>query len=258
MKDDTAGTTWYSLLKHLLDTDNFGPSPRGMKTKELIGWQTVIDMNYPIINCPKRKLGYKFMAAEAYWILSGDNSVASIAPYSKHISDFSDDGVRFFGAYGPKIVDQLSYLVQTLVKDPDSRQAVINIWRENPRETKDVPCTLSIQALMRNEVLTLSVTMRSSDAWLGIPYDIFNFSMLGHFICLELRQHMWITPGHLCITAASEHLYERNWDEARLLTLVDIEPAPGIPYNSFESTNDLMVMLATGRIHERGILGALE
>ena len=84
-------------------------------TLELISNQSIIDMNYPIVTIPERKLNYKFMFGEAEWILSGSNNVKHISKYMKAISKFSDNGITFRGAYGPKIVDQLDYVVCSLL-----------------------------------------------------------------------------------------------------------------------------------------------
>lgn len=132
-------SVWIDLLWEIADSGS-QVGPRGKGTLEILAKTTVVDMKMPVVTIPQRNLGYKFMAAEAHWILSGDNRVETIAPYSKQISRFSDDGVRFFGAYGPKVVDQLSYVVDCLVRDEASRQAVMTIWRERPGSTKDVPC----------------------------------------------------------------------------------------------------------------------
>ena len=132
-------SVWIDLLREIADSGS-QVGPRGKGTLEILAKTTVVDMKMPVVTIPQRNLGYKFMAAEAHWILSGDNRVETIAPYSKQISRFSDDGVRFFGAYGPKVVDQLSYVVDCLVRDEASRQAVMTIWRERPGSTKDVPC----------------------------------------------------------------------------------------------------------------------
>lgn len=183
---------------------------------ELMGNQTTVNMKFPVVLPKARKLGYKFMAAEAWWILTGQNTVSTIAPYSKQIVQFSDDGSYYHGAYGPKIVDQLSYVVESLVRDEFSRQAVINIWRESPKISKDIPCTVSLQFLIRHNRINCIATMRSSDAWLGWPYDVFNFSMVSARVReLLLRmsplQFKGLELGNLTLTAGSQHLYERNF-----------------------------------------------
>lgn len=187
-------------------------APRGKQCIEVRGLQTVIDMNQPVVCIKERKLGYRFMAAEAAWILSGDNRVETITPYAQKISDFSDDGKTFFGAYGPKIREQFNYVAEALTSDTSTRQAVINIWRESPPKTKDVPCTISLQFLVRNGRLHVVDTMRSSDLWLGWPYDVFNMSMLARYIRSYIMHTTGVTYklGHLYLTAGSGHIYEEN------------------------------------------------
>jgi thymidylate synthase len=216
---NSANMTWLSLIR-LIMREGIESAPRGQKIKELIGHQTVIDMRYPLITVEGRFLGQKFAAAEAAWILSGDNRVETIKPFSREIAKFSDDGKTFFGAYGPKIEAQLYYVVMKLVEDPDTRQAVLNIWRENPPVSKDIPCSLSVQFLVRNKKLHCIYTMRASDAWLGWVYDVFNFTMLSSLVLLDLRrydQHADVELGMLHLNAGSQHLYERDFEKVELV-----------------------------------------
>src|SRR3546814_5271713 len=67
---------------------------------------------------------------------------SEIAPWNRHISQFSDDGVVFAGAYGPRINLQLDYVLNKLREDPDTRQAGLTIWRPNPQPSKDIPCKI--------------------------------------------------------------------------------------------------------------------
>lgn len=216
----SASAEWLDLLGEIL-TRGVEARPRNMLTREIAGAQTCVDMSRPVVAVAERKLGRRFLCAEAAWILSGDNRVRSIAPFSKEISRFSDDGVYFRGAYGPRIVDQLTYVVDAISSDPDTRQAVVDIWRPNPRPTKDVPCTLSVQWLVRDGRLDCFDTMRSSDAWLGWPYDVFNFSMLSCYVALLVRERCGarLRLGTLRLTAASQHLYETNFEPAREILL---------------------------------------
>lgn len=202
---------------HLLKVAATGQvvTPRGRPTRECYHETITVSMRQPVVTWPERKLSYQYMAAEAYWILSGDNTVAGIAPFNSKIADYSDDGVTFFGAYGPPIRDQMDYVVRTLVHDRESRQAGLTIWRPNPPRTKDVPCTIAMFFHIRHGALQMSVYMRSSDVWLGLPYDVFAFSMVGHAVCAQYnalcaRPSSIVTPGLLSLTAASSHLYMDN------------------------------------------------
>jgi thymidylate synthase len=247
---NTTNINWQGLL-HVIMERGQQANPRGQKTKELLGIKSIINMNTPVITIAERRLGYKFMAAEAAWIMSGDNRVSSIQPFSKAIGNFSDDGILFFGAYGPKIRDQLAHVLQSLVADQDSRQAVMTIWRQNPRASKDIPCTISCQFMIREGFLHCFMNMRSSDAWLGVPYDWFNFSMLSAGIALLLREKgIDVKLGNLHFYAASQHLYETNWEGAEqcqdAAVLGDYAPLDLSEFASYDDLVNHLWILANG------------
>lgn len=234
IKPSTATRAWVGTIEDVI-INGATVSPRGQETVELLQHTLAVDLLYPVVVAPTRVISEKFYGAEAYWMLSGDDSVAGIAPYNKHIAQFSDDGERFFGAYGPKIAEQLDYVVAKLLQDSDTRQAGLTLWRENPPATKDVPCTIAMFFNLRDhgldrKVLNMHVYMRSSDVWLGVPYDVFNFSMVAMQVLCRLNaayrrepapyqgeERGWpraVDPGALYLTAASRHLYERNTAKA--------------------------------------------
>ena len=74
-----------------------------------------------------------------------------------------------------------------------------------------------VQFRRSGDELHSHVVMRSSDAWLGLPYDVFVFSMLQHYIAAYLGPT--VAPGKLTYTLMNGHIYEPHWQIAR--TLVD-------------------------------------
>lgn len=228
---------WLDAIGDIL-TNGSEVAPRGQLTKEILQRTLRVDMRRPVLTVPQRKLSYRFMAAEAYWILTGDDRVSTIAPYNKNISQFSDNGETFFGAYGPKIVAQLNYVIDKLLADQDTRQAGLTIWRENPPVTKDVPCTVAVFFNIRGGKLNCHVFMRSSDVWLGVPYDVFNFSMLSHIVCCLLNENgLAVEPGTLHLTAASSHLYLRNLEAAaECIDKDDVLKQPKTPTTLFQNS----------------------
>ncbi len=216
----SVNTAWKILLRTLLNQGK-DAAPRNKNTKELLCHTSTIDMNNPIMSIKERNVSYNFMFAEAWWILTGRNDVKSIAPYAPSIGRFSDNGKTFRGAYGPKVIQQIDYVVDSLTRDLDSRQAIMTIWERNPRDSKDIPCTLSLQFLLRGDCDTLHcvATMRSSDAWIGFIYDVFTFSCIAACIAAEVKRHTGIDIklGTLHLTAGSQHLYEENFDKAKAI-----------------------------------------
>lgn len=232
---------WENKLKEILKHGIIS-SPRNIKIKELLNSSICVDMNKPILSIKERKLGYRFLFRESWHILDGRNDVESIKDYSKAISTFSDNGLFFFGSYGLRVLEQISYIVDILEQDRDTRQAVLTIWRPNPRTSKDIPCTVSIQWLIRNNKIYCIDNMRSSDIWLGVPYDIPNFSMITGFIMLMLRERGIdnLELGDIYLNAGSQHLYEENFDKALNLlnNYTEFDYQPFNPYE-FDSPMDL-------------------
>lgn len=206
---------WLEKINELTHDYDYIAKPRGLEIREKIASQYIVKMP-AYLNLIDRKVNLEFMFSEAAWIISGDNKVSTITKYMKRYKDFSDDGVFLNGAYGPKVVDQLPYVVKTLSEDIDSRQAVINIWREKPAKSKDIPCTLSMQFIVRDGELHMIVTMRSHDIVLGFTYDVFSFSMIAKSVQLLLKEISGIDVklGNLTVTAGSMHIYSNHYEKS--------------------------------------------
>lgn len=207
---DRIGDGWLNLLGELYARGS-RVNPRTLPCRELTGVSLrVNDARNNLFAHPDRRLSYRFAIAEFLWIWFGHDDVETISKYNPNIAQFSDDGIRFFGAYGPKLEHQLGFMIDTLERDPDSRQCVMNIWRENPSKTKDVPCTLSWQLFLRDGRLNGVVTMRSSDIWLGLPYDVLSWTLFQNI----LAGHFKVEVGYYQINIGSSHLYERDANAA--------------------------------------------
>lgn len=264
---------WLGVLKALLACGQ-ETRPRGQATLELPQVTVTTRLAHPVLTIPERHLNHRFMAGEAHWILNGDDRVSTIAPYNSRIAAYSDDGVTFFGAYGPRYVQQLPGVVQKLMDDPASRQAGLTLWRPNPPATKDVPCTVAVFFQLRDGELNVHVFMRSSDAWLGLPYDVFNFSMMGYEVVGHLNQRRQgdargaqglgpdvpvafdgVAPGALFLTMASSHLYEPHFKAATEILEAYPDPAaapltPSVPVylaHSPTELNEVLNRLRQGR-----------
>lgn len=188
-------------------------APRGTKCYERRGQTLVLhDVTHNVITHQARKLNYHFMVAEWLWMLNGLSDVKTIAGYNNNIAKFSDDGEVFFGAYGPRIRRDLLSIETLLKRDHDTRQAVMCTWRPEAlwQPTKDVPCTLTWQFFIRQEKLELHVNMRSNDVWLGLPYDLYNFTQIQRYLAARLDVGLGSYYHHV----GSLHVYENNLDAA--------------------------------------------
>lgn len=226
----SANALWLKLLHELL-LHGEDVSPRGIDTKELLFIDKSFDMNQPICYHQLRKLNYAFSAAEAYFIAHGDNRVENLTQYNKNMINFSDDGLIFNGAYGPPFNDQLMYVVNTLANDLLSRQAVLTIWKQNPVASYDIRCSLALQFIVRKNRIHTKVTMRSSDIWLGVPYDLFNFTImtLRVLTLLNVKLSRKLEPirlGIMNFSAGSSHMYMQDESKARKVLDIAADKIP--------------------------------
>ncbi len=93
------------------------------------------------------------------------------------------------GEYGPRIVqgDQINKVVSILEVDPDSRQAVIDLW------DAAVPCNTHIYFKPREGRLHMTVCNRSNDfLFKAYNNNMVQFSMLQEHIALRLGMHMGV------------------------------------------------------------------
>ena len=153
---------------------------------------------------------------ELCWYLAGTEDVHFIAYY---IADYkgSADGDLVYGAYGPRMfwwkgVNQFASVASILGRKPSSRQAVIQIF--DAVDLVDlhshIPCTCSLQFMIRGGALNMFTTMRSNDAYLGLAHDIFAFTMLQEIMARTLGVEL----GTYKHAVGSLHLYDWDHDAA--------------------------------------------
>lgn len=187
-------------------------SPRGMETRELDHVSFCVDPRKTLFTSPIRNLNFFFLVAENLWYWSGRNSTELPSYYVKNYRNFSDESIHQ-GSYSPMLLEQIRYVVNTLKEDPNTRQAVIQLWRPNPSVSKDKPCTLSFDFKIRDGKLNMHATMRSNDALWGNNYDIPSFGLLQ----MAIAGIVGVEPGLLYLTAHSYHIYERHYKLAEEL-----------------------------------------
>jgi|AGTN01.2.fsa_nt_gi Thymidylate synthase len=151
---------------------------------------------------------------ELLWYLSGSDELNFIKYYLAGYHEFSDDGVTLYGAYGKRLfrkdekINQIQFIVEKLRESPSTRQAVIQIYdaQDLMVTSKDIPCTCTLQFIIRENKLHLFTTMRSNDAFKGFVHDAFSFTMIQEIIARMLD----IELGNYNHFVASMHLYDKE------------------------------------------------
>lgn len=205
----------YALLLQEVHRRGVRVQSRGYEAREVTGAQLVFtDPLAPLLPIGVgRGVNLRLAAVEALQVIAGESRshmIRRAAPTFENV--LVDPSDLDYGAYGPRLAYAIGDCLDLLRADPDSRQAVAAIWKPDDLEhSGDKPCTVFLQFLTRandagDRTLELYAYMRSQDAWLGVPYDVFTFSQLQHTMARELK----LPAGLYVHNVTSLHLYERD------------------------------------------------
>lgn len=200
--------------------------PRKGQAREIIG--ASVEIADPRSRVSRSQTRGRIFSAlgELLWYLTGTDDVEMISHYIPAYKSSAHEG-RVEGAYGPRLFGvgaRLVDVVQILRNNRDSRRAVVQIFdHADLKNVIDVPCTTSIQFLARAGELNLVVSMRSNDAYLGLPHDVFAFTMLQEIVACQLG----LTLGRYVHFVGSMHLYEENMTQIDRYLDVEGWQSPG-------------------------------
>lgn len=224
-----------SVFQRLLRSDIKVSSSKG-RNREVIG--ALLELTDPRARLSRTETkGTLFSClGELLWYLSGTKSLNFIQYYLSDYGKFSDDGTTVHGAYGPRLFarrspgNQFFSVCSLLRQKPNSRQAVMQLFdaADIEEEHKDVPCTCTIQILIRGGYLHMYTTMRSNDAYLGLPHDVFSFTMIQEIMAVTLGFRL----GTYRHAVGSLHLYDEHRRNARRYLEEDWQdriPMPPMP-----------------------------
>jgi len=206
------------VLEQLLNVPTKVTASRG-DFRELFG--PVLHLTNPRARLSRSEKKGKLFSAlgELFWYLSGATRLDFIDYYVPgRFKVESDDGVSVRSGYGERLfshrgVNQVRNVIDLLSKKKTSRRAVIQLFDASDLSEayKSIPCTCTLQFLIRDDRLSLFVAMRSNDAYIGLPHDVFAFTMLQELIARSIG----VEVGEYKHCAGSLHLYDEHEAAAR-------------------------------------------
>jgi thymidylate synthase len=117
-------------------------------------------------------------------------------------SDYTDQGT-----------DQLEETRQQIANDPTNRRMLFTAW--NPTDLSQMalpPCHLLGQwYVAHDDKLWLQVYQRSGDVFLGVPFNLFSYSVLVHMMAHLTKKKV----GGLIHILGDAHIYENHLDVAK-------------------------------------------
>ncbi|MEI6528625.1 MAG: thymidylate synthase [bacterium] len=226
--------TYNDVLKKISETgvDRQG---RNAVTRACFAIQMRFDMEKGFPAVTTKQLAFNAVKGELLWFLEGSDSDERLkeimgkdrtiwtdnaeAPYWKPKAKFPGDLGRVYGVQWRKwrkpdgtTVDQIANLIEKLKKDPNDRRLVVTAW--NPGELDEMalpPCHMICQFFAANGKLSLHMTQRSCDMFLGVPFNIASYALLLSMVA----QVVGMTPHEFVITLNDAHIYHEHFEAVK-------------------------------------------
>lgn len=182
-----------------------------------------------------KTLAFSAVKGELLWFLEGSGSDQRLkeimgkdrtiwtdnaeADYWKPKAKFPGDLGRVYGVQWRKwaktdgtTVDQIANIVSKLKADPNDRRLVVTAW--NPGELDQMalpPCHMIFQFFVANGKLSLHMTQRSCDMFLGVPFNIASYALL----LAMVAQVTGLEPYECVLTLNDAHIYHEHFDAVK-------------------------------------------
>ncbi|MGH8172017.1 MAG: thymidylate synthase [Rhodanobacteraceae bacterium] len=230
---------YLELLRHVLEHGTEKADRTGTGTRSVFGWQMRFDLaeGFPLVTT--KKLHLKSIVHELIWFLRGETNTRYLKENGVSIWDeWADDAGELGPVYGKqwrswacadgRVVDQMSWVVDEIRRNPDSRRLIVSAWNvaDLPRMALQ-PCHTMFQFYVAAGRLSCQLYQRSGDIFLGVPFNIASYALLTQMVA----QVTGLAPGDFVHTLGDAHLYSNHYDQARAQLAREPRPLPTLVLN---------------------------
>lgn len=226
-------------MRHVLTHGTRKEDRTGTGTISVFGYQMRFNLQegFPLVTT--KKLHLRSIIHELLWFLQGDTNIAYLKENGVSIWDeWADEQGNLGPVYGYQWrswptadgnhIDQISEVIQTIKKNPDSRRIIVSAW--NVGEIKNMalpPCHAFFQFYVADGKLSCQLYQRSADIFLGVPFNIASYALL----TMMVAQVCGLEPGDFVHTFGDAHLYLNHLEQAELQLSRDFRPLPQMKIN---------------------------
>lgn len=193
-------------------------------TYSIFGHQMRFDLSkgFPLVTT--KKIHFKSVIYELLWFLKGQSNTSYLKDHGVKIWDeWADEKGELGPIYGVqwrswpkgngKSVDQISEVINSIKKNPNSRRLIVSAWNVGQIENMALPpCHTFFQFYVADSKLSCQLYQRSADIFLGVPFNIASYSLLTAMIA----QVCDLELGDFIHTLGDAHLYSNHLDQAKL------------------------------------------
>ena len=227
---------YLALLQDILDNGVTKSDRTGTGTLSVFGRQFrhKLSDGFPLLTT--KKLHLKSIINELIWFLNGDTNIGwlndnGVSIWDEWATDQGDLG-PIYGAQWTawpgrdgKFINQIDYVVDCLKNRPDSRRILFHAWNVDylpdetisPQENVKAgrmalpPCHLLYQFYVANGELSSQLMIRSSDTFLGLPYNTASLAVL----TMMLAQQANLGLGEIIICTGDSHIYNNHLNQVK-------------------------------------------
>ena len=238
---------YHELLKDILENGVVKGDRTGTGTTSVFGRQLRHDLGkgFPLLTT--KKLHFKSIANELIWFLSGNTNIRWLNDHGVSIwNEWATEDGELGPVYGKQwtawptkdggSINQIDYVVNTLRTNPNSRRILFHGWnpeylpdesqspRENARQGRMAlpPCHLLYQFYVANGKLSAQLYIRSSDSFLGLPYNIASLALLTHM----LAQQCDLVPYEIVVSIGDLHAYSNHMAQIQTQLAREVRALP--------------------------------
>ena len=232
--------SYLDLLQDVMDNGIEKTDRTGTGTRSVFGRMLRFDLDptrtaadgggFPLLTT--KQVHTKSIFHELLWFVAGDTNANTLKDKGVSIwNEWADENGDLGPVYGaqwrrwraaaphdagsatePVEIDQLADLVDQIRTNPDSRRLVLSAWNVGELGAMKLPpCHLLFQFNVQNEKLHCSMTMRSCDVFLGLPFNIASYALL----TMMMAQVTDLVPGELIVSLGDTHIYSNHFEQVK-------------------------------------------
>lgn len=215
---------YLELLDHVINNGIEKTDRTGTGTISVFGYQLRCNLQegFPLLTT--KKLHVKSIIHELLWFISGDTNTKYLNDNGVKIWDeWADADGNLGPVYGHqwrswpsadgKTIDQLTNVINSVRKSPDSRRHIVSAWNVGELEKMALPpCHALFQFYVADGKLSCQLYQRSADIFIGVPFNIASYALL----TMMVAQVTDLIPGDFVHTFGDAHIYLNHIDQVKL------------------------------------------
>ena len=259
---------YLDLLEYILENGEVRDDRTKTGTISSFGHQLKFDLSDGFPAVTTKSLAWKGVVSELLWFLEGSSDERRLAEirYNKPRSELKDlskfstiwtdnadnqgkelgyintDTIKELGpVYGVQWrnwsgTDQIKKLINDLKVNPDGRRHILSAWNVNELDKMALPpCHVMSQYYISNGTISCHMYQRSSDMFLGVPFNIASYALLLSILgnILDLK------PKYFVHSFGDAHIYSNSIEQVKEQLSREPLPLPKLKMPNISSIDEI-------------------